>query len=253
MIYNKENNIKILEQISMNAWPSIQTMFYDGWILRFANGVTRRANSVNPIYESTLDVEEKIAFCEKQYSKKNLPAIFKMTSAANPSELDAVLEKKSYGKQAETSVQILDLTEADFDIFPAIKIENELDGKWVKAFVELNEFDEDKIQTYNSILENIIPRTAFAGYSISNRIIGCGLGVKQGNYIGLFDIVVDKKHRGVGLGYYIVAALMQWGKSKGATIAYLQVMTENEIALHLYEKLGFKEQYKYWYRVKKHE
>ena len=246
----KKKNIQILEQITMNAWPFIQTMLYDGWVLRFAYGVTRRANSVNPIYDSTIDIEEKIAFCEKQYSQKNLPTIFKMTSAVCQPELDAVLEKKGYIKQAETSVQIFDLKDADFDIFPAIKIENELDEKWVKAFVELNEFDEDKIQTYNSILENIIPKTAFAGYSISNRIIGCGLGVKQGNYIGLFDIVVDKKYRGVGFGYYIVTSILQWGKTKGAAIAYLQIMTENEIARHLYEKLGFKEQYKYWYRAK---
>ncbi len=248
-----KNDILILEQLSMNAWPSLQSMFYDGWILRFANGVTRRSNSVNPMYESTRDVEEKIAFCEKIYSEKILPTIFKLTSAACPAQLDEVLSQRNYQRQAETSVQTFDLTKAIFEANRSIILNENLEENWVKSFVSLNKYDTDKNQIYHAILQNIIPETIFASYRIGNRIVGCGLGVKQGKYIGLFDIVVDEEHRGVGLGYYIVTSLMKWGKSKGATIAYLQVMTDNEIARHLYEKLGFEEQYKYWYRVKKHK
>jgi hypothetical protein len=29
--------MKLIEEIAMNAWPSLQTMFYDGWIIRFAD------------------------------------------------------------------------------------------------------------------------------------------------------------------------------------------------------------------------
>ncbi|TSA24080.1 GNAT family N-acetyltransferase [bacterium] len=239
-----------LEQLSLNAWPSLQTMFYDGWILRFANGVTRRSNSVNPIYKSTRDVDEKIAFCEKIYSEKNLPINFKCTSAACPAELNEVLSHRNYLRQAETSVQTFDLTNALFEANRGIILNETLEDNWVKSFVSLNKYDAGKNKIYHAILQNIIPETIYASYRIGNRIVGCGLGVKQGKYIGLFDVVVDEEHRGVGLGYYIVTALMQWGKSKGASVAYLQVMTDNEIALHLYEKLGFKEQYKYWYRVK---
>ena len=41
--------IRTLEELSMNALPALQTMLYGGWVLRFANGYTRRANSINPI------------------------------------------------------------------------------------------------------------------------------------------------------------------------------------------------------------
>ncbi len=234
----------------MNAWPSIQTLLYDGWILRFAHGVTRRSNSVNPILGSRLDVEGKISFCEKLYCKKNLPTIFKLTSHVYPPGLDEILDQRGYHTQAETSVQTCDLTQAHFAIKPGIVLNEELHEDWVRSFVELNEYDTSKIQTYYIILKNIIPEAVYASYSISNQIVGCGLGVMQRDHIGLFDIVVDKEHRGVGLGYYIVTALMQWGKSKGATTSYLQVMLDNSVALHLYKKLGFDEQYQYWYRVK---
>src|SRR5512139_3235090 len=100
-----------LEELSMNAWPALKTHLYDGWVLRFANGYSKRANSVHPIYPSTLPVEEKIAFCESLYGREGLPSVFKLTPASRPDSLNRELEKRGYEKRDETSVQILELGE----------------------------------------------------------------------------------------------------------------------------------------------
>jgi ribosomal protein S18 acetylase RimI-like enzyme len=44
--------------------------------------------------------------------------------------------------------------------------------------------------------------------------------------------------------------LMGWAGKKGAEAAYLQVVANNAPALGFYKKLGFREIYQYWYRVK---
>ncbi len=77
-------NTLALEELSMNAWPALKTHLYDGWVLRFANGYTKRANSVHPIYSSTLPVGEKITFCEGLYGREGLPTVFKLTHASRP-------------------------------------------------------------------------------------------------------------------------------------------------------------------------
>ncbi len=41
-----EENIKKIEDMSLNAWPSHKMELYDGWILRFSYFYTHRTNSV---------------------------------------------------------------------------------------------------------------------------------------------------------------------------------------------------------------
>jgi ribosomal protein S18 acetylase RimI-like enzyme len=61
---------------------------------------------------------------------------------------------------------------------------------------------------------------------------------------------VAKEHRNQGIGSLLIKHILKLGKICGAQKAYLQVMLNNPATLHLYQKLGFKEKYRYWYRKK---
>ena len=59
--------IRFIEELSMSAWPALQTHLYDGWVLRTSNGYTKRANSINLLYESKVDLNLKLQYCKEFY------------------------------------------------------------------------------------------------------------------------------------------------------------------------------------------
>ena len=239
-----------IEELSLNAWPSLQTMSYDGWMLRFANGYTKRANSVNPLYSSSSDIDEKIDFCEYVYQKKNLSTVFKMTASVQPRDLDEKLHAKGYQIDSPTSVQTIDLNAMNLPRIAGAEFRDDLSEAWLENYCRMNAVPIVHLKTLQKILMNIIPNHCFVSITSNDRIVACGLGVLQSGYIGLFDIVTDRDFRNRGYGEQIVNSILDWGKQNRAHTSYLQVMLNNVPALHLYSKLGFIEQYQYWYRIK---
>lgn len=248
-------SVTYIEELSMNAWPSLQTMLYDGWILRFSGGYTKRANSVNPLYESKYEVNKKISECEKLYSGKNIETTFKMTSASCPKDLDVILSERGYQYQAETLLQVLELKQRGIiEAAPdqTLSLSEDVTDEWLSSFCEMNAISESKKQIARQMLENTVPPKRMASISDANgKIIACGLAVLQGDYVGLFDIVIHNEYRRRGLARQLTNSLLNWGKQNGAKRAYLQVVASNEPALNLYRGLGFAEKYRYWFRVKK--
>jgi ribosomal protein S18 acetylase RimI-like enzyme len=239
-----------IEELSMNAWPSIQTILYDGWIIRMANGYTKRANSVNPIYAYKNNLEEKIKYCETVYKNNGLPVIYKLVECDEHNIIDKELEKLHYEQNDITSVQICNNLIALNNTINGIIINNGFDNTWINGFVECNKIKQEYIETIKTMLKNIIGNKIVIYKEINGEIIGCGYGVIENNIVGIFDIIVKENKRGNGYGEEIVKSILSKAKTEGAKMAYLQVVNKNIIAKKLYEKLGFKEKYKYWYRIK---
>ena len=225
-------------------------MLYDGWIIRFAGGYTKRANSVNPLYSSSLNIDEKLGFCERLYRKKNLPVVFKLTPSVYPSDLDEKLEDNGYQKESPTSVQTVDVDVVNLQEPSEAECQDELSNAWLENFCRMSAVPEAHRKTLQIILLNIIPSHCFVSLKSNDRVVACGLGVVQSGYVGLFDIVTDKEFRNLGYGGQVVKKILAWGKQNKARTGYLQVMLDNAPARSLYAKLGFMEQYQYWYRIK---
>src|SRR6185437_16687617 len=80
-----------VEETCLNAWPALREIVLDGWLVRFAEGVSRRANSANPLSGQAAISDAVIAETAAFYRRHRQPAIFRMLtidSAAAEAELD---------------------------------------------------------------------------------------------------------------------------------------------------------------------
>jgi ribosomal protein S18 acetylase RimI-like enzyme len=58
----------------------------------------------------------------------------------------------------------------------------------------------------------------------------------------IFLLYVNPEHRRLGIGKTLMQEATNWAIAKGYPQIGLQVFTENQIALNLYQNLGFKTQ-----------
>src|SRR5450755_5070064 len=101
-----------IEELSLNASGAFQSLVYDGWLLGFRPGPTKRLRCVNAFYSTSLPLTEKVDYCVRFYQSVRLPAIFRMLPFSQPPELDAYLESLGWSKFERTLVLRADVRAA---------------------------------------------------------------------------------------------------------------------------------------------
>ena len=246
--------IKMIEDFSLNAWPSHQMQVYDGWIIRFSHFYTHRTNSIEELGLSTLPLEEKIPYCEQIYRRWNTPAIFKITPISNPA-LDSLLTDRGYHIEHATDVMTMDLSNTniieetrDF----SVNTRDYISKSWIDSLFRLKRTTNPVHKKIVPSMYAAIPKDVIAASIKENGVrVATGLGILDRDYIGIYAIHVEEEFRHRGYARAIVETLLTKGKEAGASKAYLQVVSDNTAAKHLYRKIGFRKLYSYWFRVKK--
>jgi GNAT superfamily N-acetyltransferase len=315
-----------VEEASLNAWPALHQLVLDGWLVRFAGGFTKRANSVVPLYGAAAPIGEKIEHCERLYAQQGLRTIFRLTTLSDHSVLDDALAGRGYEAIEPTSVLCRPLDDAALDVggdrstpISAVTLDRE---PWLAIYARLAGMPASSRAPHEALLKNIclpciymalcddtatipaVPAEATArgapgtgldmaldtatrtstqsatrtdahfdgsstspqaaaaavdpaarggnprrGRAADANAVACALGVVDQGLLGLFDLVTDHQHRGLGHGERVVRAVLDAGRRRGARHAYLQVLDANAAAQRLYARLGFRLLYRYWYRV----
>ncbi len=240
-------DVRGLEERAFNAWPALQTVLAEGWVFRFADGYTKRANSINAL-APTVDVEAAVAMARPYYAALELPVIVRVSPLA-PGDPDARLAALGFEHLDETRVMTMALGDG-FRRDPDVVMESQPTEDWADGFARANAVPARHRQTHDRMLASIRPAAAFANLRVpaSGETVAWGLAVVERGVVGLFDIVTAPAARRQGVGRRLVQSLLTWGAEQGAHAAYLQVVAGNTPAIHLYEDLGFRESYRYHYR-----
>jgi ribosomal protein S18 acetylase RimI-like enzyme len=245
--------VRRIEETSLNAWPALQQTLYDGWLLRFSGGYTKRANSVNPLYRSELELGPKVRYAQDCYGKRGLPTIFRLTPFSLPEGLDAYLEQCGYRLLDPTQVMVLELAGA--------RLSRELDApsrghlcqvavdEWLTLYAELHDELPEHRAIHRAILGSIAGETRPYVLRDATACLACALGVREQDRLGLFDVCVAPSSRNQGWGTCLIDSILRRAEEDGVRWAYLQVTEANRAASGLYRKVGFEELYSYWYRI----
>ena len=244
--------VRRIEEASLNAWPALQQMLFDGWLLRMTHGFTKRANSVTPLeHDGARPLEDKIRWCENFYARCNLPSLFRIPETPSQQPLLDLLEARGYASASPTLVLSLDSTQPD----PAPEGSEARERQvtltdrepWLATYGTLTGQPEQARRLHGLILKGIPGDCLYAVAWEDGQPVACGLGVVEDDLLGVFDVATAPAARRRGHARAVMHRLHHKAWSAGARTYYLQVEQGNEAALPLYEDLGYRELYRYAY------
>jgi N-acetylglutamate synthase len=242
-----------LEELSLNASGAFQSLFYDGWLLGYRRGPTKRLRCVNPFYASTLPLSEKIDYCTRFYAAVGLPAIIRLLPFSQPADLDTWLERAGWERFERTLVQRAPLEGMQLPSVPAGDVTIMPVPDWQEPVARLLDVSSALLAQYVERARAYPLPQAGAVLRRDGEVVACGLVKIEGDYAGLFAVHTAEQHRGQGLARAIVAALLAEAMRQRARCAYLQVTASNAAALAIYQHFGFATAYDYWYRARADE
>lgn len=249
----RDSPVLEIEEAAFRAWPAEEVVELSGWRLRFTRGVTRRANSVWPNeWRDEAPLAERVEAVEAFAASRGIAPSFQLTALARPPELDAWLADRGYVVDAPVVVMTralegLDEGRESPDVETTVLTTPSAD--WLYVAVERGRFAKSR-EPFSGILARIGTRGAFALSRTNEGPVAVGLGVVDGAWLGIFNMMTVSEARRRGAARSILNALGTWGSKHGARFAYLQVERDNAPARSLYASTGFVPAYEYHYRTR---
>lgn len=236
------SDIRALETAAADGWPGLTHAWVDGWLLRAGDGYTRRANSAVPLGGATRAASQRpetLAEIVSWYAAQDLPA-----QLALPDHLAEV--PAGWNSWGETVVLGVDIAAVILPAGPPmVRISPTLEDSWLDLHTYRGEPTDNPTATPNSAVLTAV-RDGELGFATLG--LPTPLAIARGaittapdsrRWIGISCLSVAAEHRRHGLATLLVAELLRWGRTHGATHAYTQVPTDNTPALTLYHNLGF--------------
>jgi N-acetylglutamate synthase len=234
-----------LARLMDRAWPAPETVAIGGWQARFAEGVTRRANSVLPSAQPP-DVDAMITAVERAYADRGLPATFQMTPAARPSDLDSRLADRGYRVDGPTHVLV-----ADAETIPArsatdVSVTDEPGEAWMDLWWLVDGRGDGAARAVARTILTAAP-ARYASIADEQGVAAVGRVALLDGWAGIYCMAVRPDARRRGLGAAMLRAL---AGAAGGRRLWLQVLADNTAARALYASGGLTPAFAHHYRVR---
>jgi N-acetylglutamate synthase len=248
--------LRRVEEISQNASRPERGTMIDGWSVGLSSSKAKRSRCVNPFYASERSFETNLAAARDLYKHANLPCVFRLTRFISDPTIDEKLASLDAEKFDETHVQLTRISpnsigrSAEFSVYNDYQIKMDLLPNSIGRTVQELRGDSDAEISALITRWDTMPfaiRSFAAIDKKSNELAAHVLTISEEHCVGIFDVITHTNHRGRGLATALIHRALAHAQENGASVAYLQVVATNS-ARRVYERLGFRTAYTYWYR-----
>ena len=251
------NQVKKFQEIFLNSWPAKDYYFINGWILRFNDGITDRANSVIPLSYWGTDVNNDIDEVERIYEKVDLIPSFMMFDYCKPKNLKSLLIEREYSLVSPTKVMIARPKDLKFSKLDKIYNYHFFDfrsaafSKFIPRYTQWSDDDQKIIKEINERI--IIPEKKYIIVKSNGMVIASIMAVLvKSKYLYIADVLVHPNFRQKKIATTMLYKLLkEWANKKETQYLWLQVEESNRIAQKMYQNLGMTSLFKYSYFKKR--
>ncbi|MDT0611776.1 GNAT family N-acetyltransferase [Streptomyces lancefieldiae] len=227
-----------LARVASRAWRPVESERLGGWELRAASGFTRRANSVLPLGDPGLPLDEALTAVRRWYGERGLPAYVQTATGAEGTQelLCAGLERRGWVREVTAELWIGALAPvADRAEGTGVVLSREADEAWLTRYQRkgVSEVALRVLAAGPSVWFATVPGTD------ADAPAAIGRCVVDGRWASFAAVEVDPAQRRRGLATAVMAALARRALDEGASAAWLQVETDNAGARALYAGMGF--------------
>jgi ribosomal protein S18 acetylase RimI-like enzyme len=239
-----------IDSLINQGWPAEAKTELDGWVVRRNRGVTKRANSVLPT-SAPFDLERALDYVENLYQAHGITPCFHVSPAVQPTDLDDRLAARGYLLNTPTLVQcaeVADVLDRLPDTAADVNISSAPNDDWMDFWWSIDGRGGPAEQVAARQILNRA-RALYAVVPSGGPIKAIGRLALVDDWAGLYCLAVDERFRRQGLALTVIRALLQEATTVGVRRVFLQVVADNEPALALYERLGFRTVSQYHYRI----
>lgn len=236
-------------ELADRGWPGLETVAVQGWVARFAGGVTKRANSVWPRTEA-VDAVAAVIEVESLYRQRGIRPAFQLTRSQ--AQLEALLRGRGYEAVDETLVMSarVEGRGAAFgvDLGGALRVTDAPDEGWLDLWWSIDgRGGGDEREVARRIMTSGPALYAAVRDEAGPACVG-RLALVDG-WGGLYAIVTRTDARRRGHARALVSGLTEAALEREIGRVWLQVLAGNSAALGLYRSLGFSTVGEYRYLV----
>lgn len=241
--------VRRLEAVSFRAWPAASVVYDGSWQIRLTGGhPSKRLNCVVPLDPSDYrDAEIRIEKARKRFEHYGRRLVVRETPLA-PQPLLGRLMQAGWAPFETVQVMTADLTSLELpDTLDHIPTHDM--GHFIDVLLTVQDDDPALKPALAEILSAIKPTTGlFTAEHPVDGPLAAALCVQDNDLAGILSFAVLNSLRRRGIGTELLTAALRWARISGARTTWLQVHTENEAAIALYTRFGFRTvyQYRYW-------